>query len=68
MRTTDPNLALVVAPTHALEFAAQPANIDTVVDGRILLRGGQFTALDGEPVMREAAEAVQAVYARAGWP
>ncbi len=38
---------------------AQPANVDTVVvDGRILKRAGQFTALDPEQVVRAAAESL----------
>lgn len=69
VRATDVNLAPVIEPTHALVFAAQPANVDTVVvDGRILRRGGQFTALDVEQVVREAGESAAALRARAGWP
>jgi 5-methylthioadenosine/S-adenosylhomocysteine deaminase len=69
VRTTDPNLAPVTDPVYALVYAAQPSNVDTVmVDGRILLRRGQYTALDPEQVAREAAESVAAVRARAGWP
>jgi hypothetical protein len=47
---------------------AQPANVDTVVvDGRILRRGGKFTALDEEKVVREAADAAAGLKARAKW-
>jgi len=50
-----------------LVLAAQPANVDTVVvDGRILKRGGELVALDVEQVVREAAESLAAVRARAG--
>jgi cytosine/adenosine deaminase-related metal-dependent hydrolase len=56
-------------PYEALVSLAQPRNIDTViVDGRILRRGGSFTALDHAAVVREAQEAALAVRARAGWP
>lgn len=69
VRTTDINLAPVGDPAHALVWAAQPSNIDlVVVDGRILRRGGQFTALDVEAVIGEAAESVAGLRARAGWP
>jgi 5-methylthioadenosine/S-adenosylhomocysteine deaminase len=69
VRTTDANIAPVHEPTHALVFAAQPRNVDTVViDGRILLRGGQLTALDEEQVVREAVESAAALHLRAGWP
>jgi hypothetical protein len=43
-------------------------NVDTViVDGRILLRAGQFTALDHAEVLKEAAETVDALRTRANW-
>jgi hypothetical protein len=42
--------------------------VDTViVDGRILLRGGQFTALEHAEILKEAAETVAALRARANW-
>lgn len=67
VRTTDLNLAPVVDPVLALVHGAQPANVDTVVvDGRILKRAGQFTALDPEQVVREAAESLAGLRARAG--
>lgn len=69
VRTTDLNLAPVRNPANALVHAAQPANVDTViVDGRILKRHGQLTALDVEQVVREAAESVASLQQRAGWP
>jgi hypothetical protein len=53
----------------AIVRSAQPYNVDTVVvDGRILKRGGQLTALDQEQVIREAAESLAAMRARAGGP
>ena len=63
------NMAPVQEPTHALVFAAQPRNVDTVVvDGRILVLDGQLTALDEEQVVREAVESAAALHRRAGWP
>jgi hypothetical protein len=48
---------------------AQPRNVDTVVvDGRILRRAGEFTALDHAQVLREAAESAAGLRGRAGWP
>ncbi len=69
VRTADANVAPLGEPTHALVFAVQPRNVDTVlVDGRILVQGGQLTALDEEQAVREAAESAAALHARTGWP
>ncbi len=47
VRTADINIAPVLDPFNSLVYSAQPNNVDTVVvDGRILLRGGKFTALN----------------------
>src|SRR5262245_30691712 len=68
VRTTDINIAPLSEPYEALVTYAQPRNIDTViVDGRILLRGGRFTALDHAEVLREAAETAAALRQRANW-
>lgn len=67
VRTTDLNMAPLGDPVNAIVHSAQPYNVDTViVDGRVLKRKGQLTALDAEQVMREAAESLAAVRARAG--
>jgi cytosine/adenosine deaminase-related metal-dependent hydrolase len=67
VRTTDLNIAPVGDPTTAIVRSAQPHNVDTViVDGRILKRGGQLTAVDPEQVVREAAESLAGLRARAG--
>ena len=69
VRTTDLNTAPLSNPVNLLVQSAQPANVDTVVvDGRILKRKGQLIALDPEQVVREAAESLAAVRARAGGP
>jgi len=69
VRTGDINMAPVGDPYEALVMLAQPRNVDTViVDGRILRRGGEFTALDHAQVVRAAAESAAALRARAGWP
>jgi hypothetical protein len=38
-----------------------------IVDGRILRRGGEFTALDYAEVLKEASETASALRARANW-
>lgn len=42
-------------PTRVVVEAAEPANVDTVViDGRILKRGGKFTALSPDQIVADA--------------
>ena len=66
VRTTDLNMAPLGDPVQAIVRSAQPHNVDTVVvDGRILKRKGQLTALDVEKVVREAAESMAALRAKA---
>jgi len=68
IRTADINMAPMGDPYDALVSLAQPSNIDTVVvDGRILRRKGQFTALDYPKVIRDAMDSVAALRARANW-
>jgi 5-methylthioadenosine/S-adenosylhomocysteine deaminase len=67
VRTTDVNMAPMTEPVRMIVQAAQPHNVDTVmVDGRILKRGGQLTALDVEQVVREAQETMDRVRAQVG--
>ena len=68
IRTGDVNMAPVGDPYEALVSFAQPRNVDTVVvDGRILRRGGEFTALDYPEVLRNANESAASLRARANW-
>ncbi len=68
VRTGDINIAPVGDPYEALVSFAQPRNVDTViVDGRILLRAGRFTALDHAEVLKEASDSAAALRARANW-
>lgn len=68
VRTGDINMAMLHDPYEALVTFAQPRNIDTViVDGRVLRRASEFTALDYAEVLREAAESAAALAARAKW-
>ena len=69
VRTTDANIAPAGDPYEALVSHAQPGSVDTViVDGRILRRGGKFTALDHAKIVREAQEAAAGLRAKANWP
>lgn len=62
------NMGVFTDPAHLLVEAAQPSNVDTVVvDGRILKRKGQLTALNVEQVIREARDSLVAVCRRANW-
>src|SRR5919202_1071584 len=57
VRTGDVNMGPAGQPYQALVWFGQTRNIDTVVvDGRILRRGGAFTALDYDQVLKDAAE------------
>jgi cytosine/adenosine deaminase-related metal-dependent hydrolase len=68
VRTTDINMAPLSDPYEALVTYAQPRNVDTViVDGRVLLRGGRFTALDHAEILRQANESAAELCARANW-
>jgi cytosine/adenosine deaminase-related metal-dependent hydrolase len=56
-------------PYEAIVSFAMPPNVDTViVDGRILRRGGKFTAFDHEPIVSEAREAAVRLRDKAKWP
>lgn len=69
VRTTDPNMAPFGDPFEALVNHVHPGNVDTVVvDGRILRRGGRFTAMEYAQISREAAESAAALRAKAKWP
>jgi len=49
-------------PTHMIIEAVEPSNVDTVVvDGRILKRGGKFTALAQEEIIANAAATLVSV-------
>ena len=64
--TDAPNLAVFTDPAHLLVTAAQPANVDTViVDGRVLKRRGELTALDVTSIAHEARAALAGVRERA---
>jgi 5-methylthioadenosine/S-adenosylhomocysteine deaminase len=69
VRTTDINMSPMGEPFEALVSLAQPANVDTVaVDGRILRRGGKYTALDHPQIVREAMQSAADLRTRAAWP
>ena len=66
IRTDDLNTAPFHDPALLIVQSAQPYNVDTVVvDGRILKRERQLTAMDVSQVVREATEAQRSVVKRA---
>jgi cytosine/adenosine deaminase-related metal-dependent hydrolase len=66
VRTDDLNTAPFYDPALLLVQSAQPYNVDTVmVDGRILKRNRQLTAVEVREVIREATEAQRSVLKRA---
>ncbi|MBT9502083.1 MAG: amidohydrolase family protein [Burkholderiaceae bacterium] len=69
VRSTDPNMAPVLDPAHALVYSAQPANVDTVmVDGRLLIRRGHPLVHDSVEIVAAATVSVQQLRARDGGP
>jgi cytosine/adenosine deaminase-related metal-dependent hydrolase len=67
VRTTDMNMTPMGDPYDALVFLCQPYNVDTVVvDGRVLRRKNQFTAIDHARIVHEANETIAALRSRAG--
>lgn len=69
VRTNDVNMAAMGDPYDALVSMAEPSNIDTVVvDGRIVRRKGEFTAVDFQQVVRDGMQSADALRARAKWP
>jgi cytosine/adenosine deaminase-related metal-dependent hydrolase len=60
------NLGVFTDPAQMLVEAAQPENIDTVVaDGRILKRGGAFTAFSQDQILDAAAASLAGLRQRA---
>jgi cytosine/adenosine deaminase-related metal-dependent hydrolase len=69
VRTTDVNTAPAGDPYEAIVSFAMPPNVDTViVDGRILRRGGKFTAMDHGKIVADAREAALGLRDKAKWP
>ena len=65
VRTDVVTMGVFTDPTHMLVEAVEPSNVDTVVvDGRILKRGGKFTALAQEQIMAKAAATLVSVSQR----
>lgn len=68
VRATDINIAPLGDPYEALVSFAQPRNVDTVmIDGRIVRRRNEFTALDHAEIVQRAIESAAGLRARAGW-
>ena len=65
VRTDVITMGVFTDPAHMIVEAAEPSNVDTVVvDGRILKRSGEFTALAPEQIIADAAAAREEVGAR----
>jgi cytosine/adenosine deaminase-related metal-dependent hydrolase len=68
VRTGGTHMGQIGDPYDALVQLAQPSDVDTVVvDGRILRRKGEFTALDYGKLLADAAQSVEALKAKAKW-
>jgi len=69
IRARDLNMAPAGDPYEAVVSFASPQNVDTVlVDGRVLRRGGKFTAADEGEIVAQAREAAAALRDKAKWP
>jgi cytosine/adenosine deaminase-related metal-dependent hydrolase len=69
VRTTDVNMAPAGDPYEAIVSLGLPTNVDTVlVDGRVLRRGGKFTAFDHGKIVAAAREAALGLRDKAKWP
>lgn len=67
VRTGDVNIAPFTNVANMIATAALPANVDTVVvDGRILKRHGELTAVDPRRLVRSAETALEGLLTRAG--
>jgi cytosine/adenosine deaminase-related metal-dependent hydrolase len=69
VRATDVNMAPAGDPYEAIVSLGMPTNVDTViVDGRVLRRGGKFTAFDHAKIVGEARAAAIGLRDKAKWP
>jgi cytosine/adenosine deaminase-related metal-dependent hydrolase len=68
VRTTAPHMAEIGDPYDALVQLAQPSDVELVMAvGRILHRNRQFTALDYDKVLADAAQSVAELKKKAKW-
>jgi cytosine/adenosine deaminase-related metal-dependent hydrolase len=70
-----PHLVPAPDPVSAVVYAAKGSDVDTVViDGKLVVRGGQVLTMDEERIVREARVRAEKLYRRAGvvrgprWP
>jgi cytosine/adenosine deaminase-related metal-dependent hydrolase len=62
------NMAVMTDPAHLVLECTEPTNVDTVVvDGRILKRGGELTAISTQDVIDGARAALAGVRERTKW-
>lgn len=68
VRTKEPHMGDIGDPYDALVQLAQPSDVELVmVDGRILHRNRQFTALDYGKLLADGAQSVATLKAKAKW-
>lgn len=68
VRTNAPHMGDIGDPYDALVQLAQPSDVELVmVDGRILHRNRQFTALDYTKLLADGAQSVASLKAKAKW-
>jgi 5-methylthioadenosine/S-adenosylhomocysteine deaminase len=68
VRTDRPHMRPLGDPYDALVQLAQPSDVDTVVvDGRVLLRKGEFTSLDYSELEADAAHSVATLAEKVKW-
>ncbi len=68
VRATGANMRGMGDPYDALVQLATAADVDTtIVDGRILFRAGQFTALDYQKLEADGAQSLSALKTKAKW-
>ncbi|HVY59635.1 MAG TPA: amidohydrolase family protein [Xanthobacteraceae bacterium] len=68
VRTDAPHMRLMGDPYDALVQLAQARDVDTVVvDGRILRRKGEFTALDYNKLLADAEQSLASLKTKAKW-
>ena len=67
VRTGDINMTPSGDPYEALVFLGQPRNVElTMIDGRVLWRGGRFSAINHARIVRDAQDSAAALVKRAG--
>jgi cytosine/adenosine deaminase-related metal-dependent hydrolase len=68
VRMHDLNMLPCGDPVDVLVLSGLPQNVDTtIIDGRVLKRGGKLTAVDTEQIVAESLDSVRSILKAAGW-